>query len=899
MSILRSDHGGAPAGIAGDARSLPRPRLRAALDAIWAHPLTLLSAPAGFGKTVAVRDWLQARAPRAAWVALGPEAADPRVCWAALAAALDELWPGAGAPARGLLRAPDLPAPADVGALLLAGLADHAPAAPAVLILDDYQHVADPRSHAALRLLIERLPPWLRLVIITRHDPPLPLARLRAHGAMAELRAADLHLSAAEAAALLDRLAGRALPADLVAALHARTEGWVAALQLAALTLRQHPDPAAFVQAFSGSHRHMMAYLMDEVFAGLPAATQGFLLRTAILDRLCAPLCAALLDVDADCAAMLADLERQNLFLTPLDDMGRWFRWHPLVAEMLRQQLALRAPALPAALHRRAAAWHEGAGDLGRAYEHLRQAGDAAALADFVERHGRALIGRSQTIQLRRWLDQVPTDLVERRPLLGIWAAWLELLSGRVAAAQQLLGRLPAPEGPAARRAEGERLALEGTLARYRGDVTATLALGARARAALPDDRGVRVATALNAGLALLAAGDDDAGMAQLEAAVAAAGADAGAYGGLIALHAQARLALRRGRPAQALAICARGEQLAALWGGADLPAHGALLVCAAEAHALTGDDAAATAALDRAEPLLGGTIELGPAARAAALRAWLNPARPGLAARITPIDRALAWLDTMGAAAPHSRAWLAAQRARLALAHGALAAAQAWSAGSPADDPETAATQRLVQAQVALAGHAAGPAAADLGALDATLAGLAADLARRGWLPLQAEALLLRAAAAGLRGEEPAATDWLAQAIMLAAPEGLLRPLAAAALGLPLQAPLATAAQRWARRPGHADLAALAARLGERLPAATAPAPDLPPPALLAEPLSPREHEILQLIAAGLSNQAIADRLIVALNTVKWYSSEIYAKLGVRSRTQALIRARALGLLA
>lgn len=879
---------------------IARPRLLTTLDAASAHPLTLVSAPAGFGKTLAVWVWLQQKGVRSAWARPAPGIADAWGFWAALGEAMEAVWPGAGARTRGLLNAPVLPSPEGVAAAVLAGLADHGAVddAPGVLVLDDYHRVVDARSHTMLQILVERLPPWLRLVLITRYDPPLPLARLRAHGALAELRAADLRFDLDEAGLLLRQLTGYDLPVDALTTLYRRTEGWVAALQLAGLALRQHADPEGFACAFSGSHRHVAGYLMDEVFAGLPAQIQEFLLRTAILDRLSAPLCAALLEREADCERTLSELEQRNLFLVPLDDEGHWYRYHQLFAEMLRQQLGRRMPALVPALHRRAATWLEASGDLDAAFAHLGSAGNASELAAFVERHGRALIGRSRTAQLRRWLERLPHELIASRPLLGLWAAWLLMLAGRTAGAEQLLEQLPEPLGAEGVRFAAERAALRCSLARYRGDLVAALRFGGQARAIAPEDRGVLVTAAINEGLALLAAGEEEAAVARLEAAVDAAGPGGGAYGGLVALHTLARLSLRRGQPAQALAICARGEALAATWDATGLPALGALLVCAAEACAVTGVTTAVLATLDRAAPLLAGTIELNPTARAAALRARLGPAHLGLAGRVAPIDQAVAWLDALGAAASHTRAWLAAQRARLALAHGMPVTARAWAAAHGlADDPETAAVQRLVRIQAALAEcsvEGGGP-----GSLEAELNVLVVQLSKRGWALLQIEASLLCACMHWLRGSERACHAAMRQALCLAAPGQLLGPLHDAALGLPLRPALVSARKHWAVRPADAELAALAGRLLDGLPELAAPSVSpLPTPQLLPEPLSPREYEILHLIAAGLSNQAIAERLVVALNTVKWYSSEIYAKLGVRSRTQALIRARELGLL-
>ncbi len=310
-----------------------RPRLLALLDEGVSGALTLLAAPAGFGKTTLVGEWVRRRPWTVAWVSLDAADNDPARFWSAVVRALAAVHPRVGDAVAGLLQAPR-PPPAEgfLAALLdaLAGGADDT-----VLVLDDYHAIESRAIHDGLARLVEHLPPHIHFVIAGRADPPLPLARLRARGTLAEVRAADLRFTPAEAAAFLHGAMGLDLPPDAAAALAARVEGWIAGLQLAALAMRGRRDTAAFIAAFAGSHRYIVDYLTEEVLGQQPEGVQAFLLRTAILDRLTGDLCDAVTGARGG-GEMLERLERANLFLVPLDDERRWYRYHGLFAEVLR-----------------------------------------------------------------------------------------------------------------------------------------------------------------------------------------------------------------------------------------------------------------------------------------------------------------------------------------------------------------------------------------------------------------------------------------------------------------------------------------------------------------------------------------------------------------------------------
>ena len=361
---------------------VPRPRLVEALGEGLARGRVLVCAPAGFGKTALLADWARGGGRPVAWLGLDGGDSDPARFWRYVVAALDRARPG-------LAGRVGPPPPRSFEGLVTA-LINELAADPGpdevLLVLDDYHLVDSGPVHESVAFLLENLPPGLRVVVSGRADPPLPLARLRARGQLAELRAADLRFTPEEAAALLGEAAGPGLPAAAVAALVARTEGWAAGLQLAGLSLRGHADPAGFVAAFSGSHRFVLDYLADEVLDGQPGPVRAFLLETSVLERLSGELCDAVTG-RAGSQAMLQDIERAGLFLVPLDEVRGWWRYHHLFADLLRARLQAEQPGRVQALHRAAAAWCEEHDLADDAVRHALAAGDAAWAARLVERH--------------------------------------------------------------------------------------------------------------------------------------------------------------------------------------------------------------------------------------------------------------------------------------------------------------------------------------------------------------------------------------------------------------------------------------------------------------------------------------------------------------------------------
>src|SRR5215469_13625629 len=412
---------------------VPRPRLVQALSQGIARGRVLVCAPAGFGKTALLADWARGGGRPVAWLGLDGGDSDPARVRPGLAGRVGPLAP--------------LSVEGLVTALINELAADPGPDE-VLLVLDDYHLVDSGPAHESVAFLLENLPPGLAVVVSGRADPPLPLARLRARGQLAELRVADLRFTPEEAAALLGGVVGSGLvergvvgsglPAAATEALVARTEGWAAGLQLAALSLRGHADAAGFVAAFSGSHRFVLDYLADEVLDGQPGQVRAFLLETSVLERLSGELCDAVTG-RAGSQAMLQDIERAGLFLVPLDEVRGWWRYHHLFADLLRARLQAEQPGRVRALHRAAAAWcdeHDLADD---AVRHALAAGDAGWAARLMERHVEALLGRSEGATLRRWLSALPASSVRERPRLCLAQAYGAAMSCQLEALEALL----------------------------------------------------------------------------------------------------------------------------------------------------------------------------------------------------------------------------------------------------------------------------------------------------------------------------------------------------------------------------------------------------------------------------------------------------------------------------
>jgi len=415
-----------------------RGRLLDLLDGATYSRLILLAAPAGSGKTSLLSEWLRggALAPAAAWLSLGPEENDPVRFWRDCIGALQTVDPRLGQGALAALEAPQPPALATVVDLVLGDLVGFG--RDLVIIFDDYHVVSALAVHETVGLLLEHLPPQVRLAVVTRADPPLPLSRLRARGQLTEIRAADLAFTGDEAAALLRDAVGIRLASEQVSALEARTEGWAAGLQLAALSLKGAPDVQRFVAAFAGSHRFVLDYLADEVLGHLPFELLDFLVRTAVLEQVCGSLCDAVTG-GVGGQGYLERCERDGLFVVPLDGERHWYRYHHMFRDVLRARLLQEQPGMLPDLHRRAARWYGREGFAAEAFAHALAAGDILLAADLAEQHATGLMTRGETATLLSWLKSLPAETLRERPRLSVYMAWACAMTGQVSEAESWL----------------------------------------------------------------------------------------------------------------------------------------------------------------------------------------------------------------------------------------------------------------------------------------------------------------------------------------------------------------------------------------------------------------------------------------------------------------------------
>ena len=893
---------------------VPRPRLAQALGEGLARRLILVCAPAGYGKTTMLADWARSGNRPVAWISLDAADNDPARFWRHVVAALDRARSGIGERV-GPLLGPQAPASFEgLVTALINELAAQRSDGEVLLVLDDYHRIEAEPVHGSLGFLLEHLPPGLHLVLASRADPPLPLARLRAGGQLAELRAADLRFTADEAASLLRESNGADLPAAAVAALTTRTEGWPAGLQLAALSLEGQADPAGFVAAFSGSHRYVLDYLAQEVLDRQPEELRTFLLETSVLERLSGELCDSVTGRDGS-QAMLELVEQAGLFLVPLDEVRGWWRYHHLFADLLRVRLQQQRPGRVLELHRAAATWCEEHGLADDAVRHALAAGDAVWAMRLVERYADGFLLRSEGATLQRWLAALPAGPAGARPRLLLAQARLALLSHRVEAAEVALdaaeralasapGVADEPFEPSVGRAASHlanvpaAIALGRTLlAVLRGDAELAITFGRRTLDILRQDEWLLTSHAngylgVAEGLRGQLAEAERALSSSIARGLAAGQPTMTAWGyqdlGRVQ-RAQGRLETAAGTYRQALEIIPGASRTA-------LPAAGIAHVGLAE---VTYQRNELDAALRHVSDGIGACRQLNftqPLATGLATLAWIRQAQGDVVGAREAMEEA-------GQAAPGPGVAgllnpVPAQRARLQLAQGDVAAAARWAQQrglGPDDEPGyPREPEYLVLARVLLAQDRPGVALAVLDRLHA----MAASQDRAGSL---IEIQALQALASAAAGDETAAVDTLAGALTLACPQGYVRVFADE--GPPMAALVGrlVAAQRAEQAADRSVplgcLARLLGAFGEKAAAGAGRGGAAAVPGLL-EQLTARELEVLALLAAGAPNPRIAEQLVVSLDTVKKHVSHLLSKLGATNRTEAVSRARQLGLI-
>jgi LuxR family transcriptional regulator, maltose regulon positive regulatory protein len=882
-----------------------RPRLVERLNGGLHGKLTLISAPAGFGKTTLLSEWLALCGRPVAWLSLDEGDSDPTRFLTYLVAALRTVVPAIG---EGLLSVLQSSQPPPTEAILTALLNDiTAIPDPFVLVLDDY-HVIDARLvDQALVFLLDHLPAQMHLVVATREDPPLPLARLRVRNQLTELRAADLRFTPAEAAAFLTEVMGLDLSAPDIAALEERTEGWIAGLQLAALSMQGQPDVSSFIQSFAGDHRYIVDYLVDEVLQRQPESVRSFLLQTAILDRLHGPLCDAVTGQEGG-NAQLEALHRGNFFVVPLDDRRQWYRYHHLFAEVLHAHVRAEQPGLVHVLHRRASLWYEQHGSVADAIRHALAAQDFARAANLVELAWPAIRRSRQDATLLGWLKALPDEVLHVRPVLGVAYAHVLLSSGVFEGAHERLrdaerwldttaDTRAQPDAPTAamvvvddeafRRLPGSIALARAGLALAGGDVPATVAYARQALDLAPsDDYLTRGGAAGFLGLAAWTSGDLEAahrtyaeGMASLHKA----GNIADTINGAITLGA---IRLAQGRLREAMRTYERGLQLATAHGESVVRGTADMYVGLSEILREQNDLQATMQHLLRSQELgeLAGFPQNRYRWRVAMAR--IREAQGDLAGALDLLDEAERLY--MSDFSPNVRP-IAALATRVWLAQGRLSDAFDWARerGLSAQDELSYGHEfeHITLARVLLARSKRERAGYSLHEATDLLHRLleAAEAGERTGSVI--EILVLQALAHQMQGNLPAALASLSHALTLAEPEGYVRMFVDE--GPAMAVLLENAAKH-----------GIASNYVRHLLAAFGVTEDRPPSnQVLIEPLSERELDVLRLLRTDLSGPDIARELMVSLNTLRTHTKNIYDKLGVNNRRAAVHRAEELGL--
>jgi LuxR family maltose regulon positive regulatory protein len=867
-------------------RIVRRPRLIERLNEGLHGKLTLVSAPAGFGKTTLVSEWLASGKRPAGWLSLDEEDTDPARFLTYFIAALQTVVADIGEGMLGVLQAPQPPSTDAILTTLLNEVATIPDKF--ILVLDDY-HAIDAKSiDNVLTFLLEHLPPQMHLVIATREDPHLPLARLRARGQLTELRADDLRFTSAEAAGFLNQMMGLSLSADDIAALETRTEGWIAGLQLAALSMQGHQDVTSFIKSFTGSHHFVLDYLMEEVLQQQSESIQTFLLRTSILDRLCGPLCdAVLLDPAASGQQTLEYLERANLFIVPLDSERRWYRYHHLFGDLLRQRLGQSLTRGEISEHHvRASQWYE---DNGLGLDAFRH----AAAANDVERAERLMEGSAIPRHSHRalkavveWLMSLPKSVLDARPLLWVRSATMALMTGqttgveeRLQAAEEALRN--SPQHAQTRDLLGQIAAARATLAvtQYRPD--AVIAQAQRAlEYLLPENLTFRFTANWTLANAYHLQGDREAAKQAVAAALAICRVTGNMFATILAttnlghfqeLDNQLHVAAETYRRVLHMA----GEQPILLVNEVHLGL--------ARIHYEWND-------LEAAERHGQQCLQL--------TRLYDRALDRYIFGQVFLARLQLAQGDVAGAAALLAEAEQSVRQNNFVKRMPLVAAAQVLTLlrqGNLAAAAHLAQTHDLpiCRARVLLA---QGDASAAL----AALAAYREQVEAKNWQDERLRVMVLQAVALHAHGAKDEAVQMLGEALALAEPAGFIRLFVDE--GEPMRLLIADFRLRIVDRtrgPGHKLLSYVDRLLAAfAQPAAVSQSNVANQRSGVAEPLSQRELEVLRLIAQGLSNREISERLFLALSTVKGHNRIIFDKLQVHSRTEAIARARALGLL-
>jgi LuxR family maltose regulon positive regulatory protein len=897
-----------------------RPRLIERLNQGLQHKLTLISAPAGFGKTTLLSEWLasletrdlrreagkadpvldndlnrtavqasslKSQTPKVAWLSLDEGDNEPARFLAYLVAALQTIASTIGAGVVGVLQAPQAPpTEAILTALLndITTIPDHF-----VLVFDDY-HVIDAKPIAtALIFLLAHLPPQMHLVIATREDPPLPLARLRARSQLTELRAADLRFTLGEAAGFLTEVMGLNLSAENIAALEERTEGWIAGLQLAALSMQGQQDAADFIRSFTGSHHFVLDYLLEEVLQQQSASIQTFLLHTSILGRLCAPLCdAVLLDAPVSAQATLEYLDRANLFIIPLDNQRRWYRYHHLFAELLRQRLHQRIVTSAdetqnhvTALHVRASQWYEDHGLEIEAFEHAAAANDVARAERLIEGAGIPLHVRGAVTTILEWLASLPTAVLNARPALWWRYASLLLVNGQTTGVEEKLDAAEAAlqdteADDKTRNLIGRIATARAVLALTRYQIETIITQSRRALSYLhPNNLFNRANANWTLGVAYFFRGERAAARRAYTEAIAISQASGDIFTTILATiglgniqQAENQLYLAAETYRRVLELA--GEQpLQIIY-----DAHLGLAQVLYEWNDLSGAEQHGRQSLHLA-------------------RQYDRVIDRFIVCEVFLARLKLALGDVASAAALLAQASQSARQNNFVYRIPEIAAAQVLALLRQGN---LAAAAQLAQAHdLPLSWARIHLAQGDTSTALAVLVPYRQQIEAKGWQDERLRVMVVEAVALHAHGEKDRAVQLLADALERAQAGDFIRLFVDE--GTPMAQLLSQAAAQGIMPDYIGRLLSIfeAETYNVEYTAYLRPAAPAQP---LIEPLSQRELEVLQLIAQGLSNREIGERLFLALDTVKGHNQKLFGKLHVQRRTEAVARARELGLL-
>jgi LuxR family maltose regulon positive regulatory protein len=894
------------------------------LDSALQQRLTLVCAPAGYGKTTLLSQWVERRKGPTGWVSLDRSDNDPAQFLRYFFAAIQRIDARAEAPAPKMLPAPGAFSGPSVWMPLVNQIATSEEQF--IVILDDYQEVQERVVHEALDYFIERMPENMHLILATRADPPLSLPRLRARGHLSELRLSDLRFSAEETANFLNNIMNLGLAVRDIAALETRTEGWIASLQMAALSLQMHsPDFAArseYIQAFTGSHRFILDYLVEEVLEHHPPELQDFLLKTSILDRMSGKLCDAII-IESERAqppgkspaagipagssqSVLEHLESANLFIVPLDDERRWYRYHRLFSDLLRKRLWQTFPELVPVLHSRASNWYEQQGFAGEAIQHALAAKSYERAAALIEANVETTLMRSEVKTLLNWMERLPEEYERKRSRLSFFHTLallmggqsLELIERRLQSIANIQG---AAEGASA--TTGNMAALRAYLRLFQADYQLAARLSQQALENLPEsDFFLRSISAWILSMTRLASGDLQDGKQALDKVIRTSQESGNPLIAVAALSHQARFQMRQGRLQLAHETLMQALQLATDPQGQRLP-------IASEALIGLGDLEREWNHLEKAEDYLTESIELA--------RQWNELS--SFDAYFPLMRLRLAQGDPQGAGEAIETAWQMAHRSDFSQIDDALAdfqqayyyimrgdatEAKRWAENRRLAPSITSEQQfpveerqdyiethmrKYEQLVLARALMLLGQNNEALELLQALLE-LARQLART---DLAIEIHILRALAFQQAGEDDRAIEALAEALSLAEPGGYVRIFLDE--GEPMTRLLRQAASQ-GLVPAYATR--LLGESGRAVPSPAEAALAASPVQTLIEPLSERELEVLRLLATGLSNPEIASELYIAVSTIRTHCKSIYGKLGVHGRWEAAQRAQELGLI-